>query len=940
MRHATPKTATRKPPRGEDTLPAYLTTGAPRDALTLLRVMVCVAAIIPVARIASSQGPLAPATADTTSATSALFPFILPWDDATSGVIDLGGWLPKPAGEFGHVRAGKDGHLYAGKERVRFFGVDLAFSANFPAHADADKIAARMAKFGINIVRFHIMDMSRFPEGILARNGTSTRDLDPEALDRLDYFADQLSRRGIYIYLCLLNYRPINAADGLPPEIDQAGGAPYQARHVVGFFDRQVLDLQKEYARKLLTHRNAYTGRTYTEDPAVAFVEINNENGLIHAWLGGTIDTLPALYRAELARKWNQWLRERHGTTQRLRDAWSAGAAAPLSELLANGDFRRDLEGWYFERHDAAEANATATADVPDALPGAKSVRIAVTKPGTESWHVRFEQAGFRVQADTLCAFTFWGKSDKATTAHVSIEQTTAPWHMLSTRKDVLLTTEWKQFRVLLPIGESDEKARVVFDPAMEPGTCWLAGMSLRTAHSPGLGEGEGPENDSVPLFTASQLAERTPAAQRDWIRFLWDTEDRYWQAMYACLKDELQVRSLVIGTVVGCSTPNIMAGMDCVDAHAYWQHPVFPGRPWDPENWYVQNQTMVIDRGGVLPGLALRRVLGKPFAVTEYGHAAPNTFVSEAHPLRAAYASLQDWDYISASRYSHRDDWDLRRIRNHFDIDQHPTKMATMIPAAAMFLRGDVAPAHQLVVASLDKDREIDLLRHAHAWDLVNAGSVGVPNEASLIHRVAIATGGTSAPAGALSPGEAAVTGNRFVSDTGQLDWDLREAGRGVVTIDTQKSKAVIGYGAGKRFDLGGVFIEPGETMQKGWSAVTVTAMEGDFAKAPCRVLVTATGYAENSRMGWKNAEKSTVGKDWGEAPSLVEGIPAKITLPVPAQAVTAWALDERGQRKDQLPVTPDGNGNAVVAIGPQWRTIWYEVAAERPARGARQQE
>jgi hypothetical protein len=372
------------------------------------------------------------------------------------------------------------------------------------------------------------------------------------------------------------------------------------------------------------------------------------------------------------------------------------------------------------------------------------------------------------------------------------------------------------------------------------------------------------------------------------------------------------------------------MAKLDCVDTHAYWQHPIFPGRPWDPENWIVHNRTMVNDRGGVLPGLALRRVLGKPFCITEYGHAAPATYVGEGSLLRGAYAALQDWDYISTSRYSHKADWDLRRIRNYFDIDQHPTKMLTLIPAAAMFFRGDVKPAEKEVVAALDKEREIDVLRRSAAWELVHAGHAGVPREAALVHRTAIAVEGQALPAGALRPEQVKIEGDRLVSDTGELVWDVGLKERGVVTVNAARSKAVIGYGGGRRFDLGGVVIEPGPTLQDGWSAITVTVMEGDPIALPCRWLITATGYAENTKMGWKNAEKSSVGKDWGQAPSLVEGVPARITWPLPAGRVEAWTLDERGQRKTQLPVQADANGNAVVAIGPQSRTLWYVVAAK----------
>jgi hypothetical protein len=886
------------------------------------------AVLLPLGSLAADSPAPGRPTLSPDVATQALFPFVLPWDDAGPSVANLSGWLPKPAGKFGHIRAGEDGHLYFGKERVRFFGVDLAFSANFPRSEDAVKVAARMAKFGINIVRFHIMDMRRFPDGLLARHSADTRKLDPEALERLDFFTDQLERNGIYVYLCLLNYRPFNAADGLPKEIEQLGD-PYQGRHVIGFYDARILELQKEYARNLLGHRNAFTGLTYAEDPGVAFVEINNENGLIQAWLGGEVDKLPEVFQPELKRQWNAWLRQRYETSARLRQAWGVKAEPLGGEMLANSDFARGTEGWVVERHEGAEAEASPSDDLPEALRGVKSARLTVTKPGTQSWHVRFEQPGLKVQAERPCTLTFWARAERPGDMGVSLDENHAPWQSLGLRATVKLTPQWRQFRFVPWVERSDDSARVIFDPPMEAGVCWLAGISLRPGGAAGLESDERLEEGTVRTVPRGQAGEHTAEAQRDWVRFLWETEDCYWQTMYRCLKDDLKVKALVIGTVVGCSTPNLMAKLDCVDAHAYWQHPIFPGRPWDAENWIVQNRTMVNDRGGTLPDLALRRVLGRPFSVTEYGHSAPNTFVSEGSLLRAAYAALQDWDYISASRYSHEANWDLRRIRNYFDIDQHPTKMLTLIPAAAMFLRGDVKPARELVVAMLDKELEVDILRHGVPWDLVHAGHAGVTREVALVHRTAIAVGGQPAPAGALRPEQVKIEGDKFVSDTGELTWDLSQRERGVVTVDAARSKAVIGYGGGKRFDLGGVVIEPGPTLQDGWSAITVTAMEGEVGTGPSHWLITATGCAENTRMGWKSAEKTSVGKDWGEAPSLVEGIPARITLPLPAARVEAWTLDERGQRKLPLPVRADTHGNAAISIGPESRTLWYEVAA-----------
>jgi hypothetical protein len=436
-----------------------------------------------------------------------------------------------------------------------------------------------------------------------------------------------------------------------------------------------------------------------------------------------------------------------------------------------------------------------------------------------------------------------------------------------------------------------------------------------------------------VARFEKKSFGERTAVAQRDWMRFLMDTEENYWQAMYRFLKGDLKVKALVTGTIGGCAPLNLMAKMDWVDTHAYWQHPRFPGRPWDAANWIVENRSMVNERGGTLPRLAGYRVAGKPHACTEYNHAAPNTYGSEAFLLLAAYAALQDWDAIYAYSYAHsrKDGWDGRKINGFFDIDQHPTKMASLAAAAALFARGDVKPARDIVVADLPREREVDLLRGARSWELVHAGTSGLAREAVLVHRIALATEGVAQPADAARPDSFKVEGKRFVSDTGELVWDLSEPGRGVVTVNTPRSKAVIGFGGGKRFELGPVVIEPGDGLQKGWSAITVTAMEGPES-APTKWLIIATGQTENTGMKWQNTEKSSVGRDWGAAPARVEGVSAQVTFAQPAAQLTAWSLDERGQRKERIRLDRTSGNTATVGLGPQWRTLWYEVSAASP--------
>jgi hypothetical protein len=342
-----------------------------------------------------------------------------------------------------------------------------------------------------------------------------------------------------------------------------------------------------------------------------------------------------------------------------------------------------------------------------------------------------------------------------------------------------------------------------------------------------------------------------------------------------------------------------------------------------------VENKSMVNERGGTLPGLALKRVAGKPHAVTEYNHAAPNTFGSEGFLLLAAYGALQDWDAIYAYCYAHTrtgtSGWDSQKINGFFDIDQHPTKMAAWVAAVAMFLRGDVHPARGEVQASLPGQTEVDLLRTASAWSLVDAASAGLARETPLMQRVAVSFD-------PFQTRKFAFPRPRYESDTSELAWDVGEEKRGVVTINAAATKGVIGYGGGRKFQLGDVVIEPGGSLQDGWSTVTVTTMTNDLpgGTAVRGYLIITTGLAENSAMSWKNAEKNSVGRDWGTAPSLVEGVSARVSLPrLRSSAVEAWALDGRGQRTQPVPITVTDQ-KIVLNVGPSWKTLWYEVRTQ----------
>ena len=847
-------------------------------------------------------------------ADEAMFPFV-PSYDAPMNVVNMSHLLDAPAGSHGRIRV-KDGHFMNDLGRVRLHATNLTGPANFPSHEEADRLAARLARFGINCVRLHYFDSSygtfMLPaeQGIFTEKTGEPRRLDPKQRDRQDYLIAQFKKRGIYVDINLHVARTLDASDGFEP------GTPW-ANKGVDQFDPRVIAAEKAYARELLSHVNPYTGLSYLKDPVVAIVELNNEDALWHQYLRGGIDQLGKPYAEEFQRQWNDWLRKKYGGDERMRAAWRVKTQPLGNEMIEEGAFEGNVtpDGtrWILDREHAKASAASQNGSLHITVENKSSDRlfpklyrrVAVKKgvPYTVSFRIR--------QAEGEPGEVGFAVADRR-----------KGWESLGFHTILKPTKNWTKRKFTFYASKDCPQAEIQFT-RFGVGACEIDDLSFRTGNEPeDLSTLSAEKGEVAIVKTKDSVA---PEMKRDFYRFLIDTEHAYWTGMRDYLQKELGLEAPVSATQLDYSPPHLQAEMDFVDNHAYWCHPSVR------KDWSIRNKAMVNARGGCILGLAGQRVAGKPYTVSEYNHPYPIYYGAEGQPMLRAYGALQGWDGVFEYSYNNRQNAEPDHNEYFFSMAARTDVLAHFPACAAMYLRGDVKESTTRIVANLPLEEYFERLVNANkvSQGISTATDGKLSAELGLVHSVAVdVTGQTPRTTDNIPP-----PGKTIASDTGEIVWNNDIPGAGVWTVNTPNTKIFTGFPKGRIFDLGGVKLAVGET-KLGWATISLTSHDatgfGGDGK-PARILLTATGLSHNGGAKFVAKGKEAIfASEWGSGKTVNEGIPATVTLPAPPAKTTCWALDERGERKAKMPVTADADDHAVIAIGPAWQTVWYEINVE----------
>ena len=845
----------------------------------------------------------------------------------------------------------KNGHFYRvgddlepdtdDDQRVRFWGVNLAFGANFPTKDDSVRIARRLRRLGVNLVRLHHMDTSpdraanpSTANSILVDNPYPT--FNDVSVERLRDFLAALDAEGIYVDLNLhvgYTFRP--GVDQVPalPNLPM----PTQSKPLNIFHPRMVR-LQQQYARQLIAKLGL------AGNPVLAVVEINNESSLVQAWQSRQLDpVLLGDYRAELQSQWNQWLAAKYTTTDALVQAWGAGT--PDGSNLLNGN-------WTLEQgHGKSGALVMTTTD------GLPTAQVQV---GQGSGWLFLKQTGFQMATGMRYVWTFDARADIApgqtVNVPVSVMRDVSPWdgYLYS---NIALTSEWKTFSIAVTASfDIRDSGRVSLDVEFAPGNVYARNMSLVQAGQRGLASGESIEAGNISLPGTTEGS--TPARLDDFTSFLIATDKNYVNALRDTVR-EAGSTAPITGTQMGYGGLAILDsqdGLDYQDNHFYIDHYSFPNVAWDPLDWRIHDSAAADNVWASFLDMAWAREAGRPYTVSEFNQPWPNTHGAEIDPSLAAFAAFQDWDGVMHFAYSHGRNWD-DGVPNGFNINGDWTKFPVFGQSAWLFRTGAVMASSDPLAVPVSADQRLAATSAAQSPTTWIVKGAAIAKETAFTRGVQLAKDSTgSAPADAKR-----TPGAPYVSDTGELKFD-RDAG--LVTLNAPEAVGVFGSIGRSKVTAGPVDVELSASA-RGFASVLLTTLDDQPVGSSGSMLLSVPGYSFRALPAGGNrqpvaAQPQTLKHysgmtDWwtidpansanptkpsgdmngGWQPTFMERVEVWLTLRTDASSLTVVALDGAGNEAMTLPASEiqavDGGFRIHVNGDGQAQSPWFVVRTSR---------
>jgi len=248
-------------------------------------------------------------------------------DPARPGaLIDLRELNEPLAGEKGFIRLAPDGMSF-----VRGDGQPIRFWAvvDYGWRMEPEKMQRHLrwlAKLGVNMVRVHA-------QLCVEEEGAKLTDVDAKVVDQIQRYVAECKKHGIYVTISPYwsHTQKIPASWGLDTYTGQSGPEG------LIFFEERLQNAYKTWVKELYTKPNPYTGIPLSQDPAVAIIQVQNEDSILF-W---TSQNIREPFAGKLRRLFGQFLVKKYGSLEKAQVAW--GDAQHKLDNFANGEVGMEI---------------------------------------------------------------------------------------------------------------------------------------------------------------------------------------------------------------------------------------------------------------------------------------------------------------------------------------------------------------------------------------------------------------------------------------------------------------------------------------------------------------------------------------------------------------------------------------------------------------------
>ncbi|HAQ17650.1 MAG TPA: hypothetical protein DCR40_00255 [Prolixibacteraceae bacterium] len=269
-----------------------------------------------------------------------------PENQPTDAITDMADWLDKPAGKHGFVLMKDDQLEFEDGTPIKFWGTNVCSNQPFMKPEEAVKWGNFLSRFGFNGVRFHKFTWD-------ATDGIHSTVISGDRWKNFDFLCNELRNKGIYYgWSHIYGHKVMKADSNRIMAYSELAATKFPWSHLNGTtsalvnFAEDLQALNIELTVNMLNHVNPLTGLKYASDPALSFIEFQNEDNIFWSAIEKTLEQTPT-YKAMLSRKFSQWLKAKYGTDEQLKKAWNNEGLLSVESIAAENVYPQPNHGLF-----------------------------------------------------------------------------------------------------------------------------------------------------------------------------------------------------------------------------------------------------------------------------------------------------------------------------------------------------------------------------------------------------------------------------------------------------------------------------------------------------------------------------------------------------------------------------------------------------------------